>query len=167
MVHQRLQRHCMYASAQEIVFYSAEVNWCGNLCSASGMRHDPTRICELHLSTVLKPAANCSVYRMKTHLPDLAERASSFCDFLTLQIIPDNVPIVFRVKIVVRTLFLRFSKSQVGAFPCFGVSVKVVLGLHSITRFTKPPRLNKQPEHLDKVKYIWHFIRHDLWVQSW
>ena len=167
MVPQRLQRHYMYASAQIIVFYSTEVNWYGNLCSASCVRHDSTRICEINLAAVLKPVANRSVYRMNTHLPELGKRASILCAVLTLQIIPDKAPFTFQIRIVVSTLFHRFSKKQVRAFPCVGVRVKVRWGLRSLTRFTKTPKLNEQPKHLDKVKYIWHFIRYHLWVQSW
>lgn len=40
MVLERLQHHRLYASAEKRVFFTTEVNWCGKLYSASGVRHD-------------------------------------------------------------------------------------------------------------------------------
>ena len=91
----------MYDSAEKRVFNTTEVNWCGKLCSASGMRHDPAKMCGLTLSAVPKPAANGSVllaavYWMNVHLPEVAERACILCDVLTPQIMQDKLPIILR-----------------------------------------------------------------------
>ena len=84
-------------------------------------------MCQLNLSDVPKPAAHRSDYKMNTHLPELAKKANILCNSLTLQIIPEKVPIIFRLGFLVSTLFLCFNKSQVGAFPYLGVRVRLCL----------------------------------------
>lgn len=53
----RLQRH-LYASAEK-AFFHGSFNWCGELYSASGVRHDPARIKDL--LSLRRPGTGCEL----------------------------------------------------------------------------------------------------------